>query len=162
MTDQDYVSPTLRDDAKLSAILQKTYDEHALGARPWGVRRKVLIAGGCSYAAGCAIGISLTPATAERIDDLDPESYTIAEILDMDFQVRLERERKREVRGSIFAGIRTFPLIALLGAVRSRLSGEVGAVVIPLGFSDDLPALGESTGPQKLCFWKTSALKLIR
>jgi uncharacterized membrane protein (DUF4010 family) len=66
------------------------------------------------------------------------------------FLVGLERERKREVRGSIFAGIRTFPLIALLGAISGQLSGEVGTMVIPLGFA----VLGALLS---LSYWRTSA-----
>lgn len=38
------------------------------------------------------------------------------------FLIGLERERKREVTGSIFAGIRTFPLISLFGASCGVLS----------------------------------------
>lgn len=66
------------------------------------------------------------------------------------FLVGLERERKREARGSIFAGIRTFPLIALLGAVSARLSSEVGSAVIVLGFA----ALGVLLA---LGYWRASA-----
>ena len=75
-------------------------------------------------------------------------SFLIATLLG--FLVGLERERKREVRGSIFAGIRTFPLIALLGAISGQLSGEVGTVMIPLGFA----VLGALLG---LAYWRTSA-----
>lgn len=75
-------------------------------------------------------------------------SFLIATLLG--FLIGLERERKREVRGSIFAGIRTFPLIALLGAVSSQLSREVSTVVIPLG----LAVLGLLLG---LSYWRSSA-----
>ena len=64
--------------------------------------------------------------------------------------IGLERERKRETRGSIFAGIRTFPLIALLGAVCGQLSPEVGSIVVALG----LAVLGVLLG---LAYWRTSA-----
>ncbi len=75
-------------------------------------------------------------------------SFLVATLLG--FLVGLERERKREMRGSIFAGIRTFPLIALLGAVSSQLSREVGNVMILLGFA----VLGVLLG---LAYWRTSA-----
>src|SRR5690625_1337061 len=42
------------------------------------------------------------------------------------FLIGLERERKREIRGSIFAGIRTFPLIALFGAIAGNLNEIAG------------------------------------
>src|SRR5690625_2728634 len=42
------------------------------------------------------------------------------------FLIGLERERKRETRGSIFAGIRTFPLIALFGAIAGNLNAIAG------------------------------------
>ena len=64
--------------------------------------------------------------------------------------IGLERERKRETRGSIFAGIRTFPLIALLGAICGQLSFELGSVVVALG----LGVLGLLLG---LAYWRTSA-----
>lgn len=64
--------------------------------------------------------------------------------------IGLERERKRETRGSIFAGIRTFPLIALLGAICGQLSREVGNIVVALG----LAVLGLLLG---LAYWRTSA-----
>lgn len=38
------------------------------------------------------------------------------------FLIGLEREKKREASGSIFAGIRTFPLIALFGAIIGQLA----------------------------------------
>ena len=64
--------------------------------------------------------------------------------------IGLERERKRETRGSIFAGIRTFPLIALLGAVCGQLSPETGNIVVALG----LAVLGVLLS---LAYWRTSA-----
>jgi uncharacterized membrane protein (DUF4010 family) len=53
------------------------------------------------------------------------------------FLIGLERERKREMRGSIFAGIRTFPLIALFGAVSGMLALVTPWVLVAalLGFS---------------------------
>lgn len=63
--------------------------------------------------------------------------------------VGLERERKRQDRGSIFAGIRTFPLIALFGALSALLQPLVGAAVVPLG----LLALGTLLA---LSYWRTS------
>lgn len=75
-------------------------------------------------------------------------SFLVATLLG--FLVGLERERKRGVRGSIFAGIRTFPLIALLGAVSAQLSGEVGTGIVLLAFV----VLGILLG---LAYWRTSA-----
>jgi len=75
-------------------------------------------------------------------------SFLVAVLLG--FLIGLERERKREARGSIFAGIRTFPLIALLGAVSGQLSHEVGNTVILIGFA----VLGALLG---LAYWRTSA-----
>lgn len=46
------------------------------------------------------------------------------------FLIGLERERKRETQGSIFAGIRTFPLIALFGAVIGVLTDSNGPWVL--------------------------------
>lgn len=63
--------------------------------------------------------------------------------------VGLERERKRQDQGSIFAGIRTFPLIALFGALTALLQGAVGATLVSLG----LLALGALLA---LSYWRTS------
>lgn len=49
--------------AALAAVVRKTYQEHGLGDRPWGVTHW-----GCSYANGCAIGISLSPKFAKELD----------------------------------------------------------------------------------------------
>ncbi len=49
------------------------------------------------------------------------------------FLIGLERERKREYSGSIFAGIRTFPLIALFGAACGVLSLNAGRWMIMMG-----------------------------
>lgn len=46
------------------------------------------------------------------------------------FLIGLERERKRETHGSIFAGIRTFPLIALFGAVVGELQEAAGPMLL--------------------------------
>jgi uncharacterized membrane protein (DUF4010 family) len=46
------------------------------------------------------------------------------------FLIGLERERKREIQGSIFAGIRTFPLIALFGAVVGQLMEVAGPFLL--------------------------------
>lgn len=81
---------TAHDDVLLS-ILQRTYDEHALGARAWGINPEQEKAGGCSYAAGCSIGLSLKPKTAARIDDsFDPADYNIDDILNLDAYLRRE------------------------------------------------------------------------
>ncbi|MEX2541782.1 MAG: DUF4010 domain-containing protein [Trueperaceae bacterium] len=50
------------------------------------------------------------------------------------FLIGLERERKRETHGSIFAGIRTFPLIALFGAVVGQLMDVVGPFLAVAAF----------------------------
>lgn len=49
------------------------------------------------------------------------------------FLIGLERERKREMQGSIFAGIRTFPLIALFGAVIGELMDVAGPILLVAG-----------------------------
>lgn len=49
------------------------------------------------------------------------------------FLIGLERERKREFQGSIFAGVRTFPLIAVFGAVIGRLHEPVGPAILVSG-----------------------------
>lgn len=81
---------TAHDDVLLG-ILQRTYDEHALGGRLWDLNPEQEKAGGCSYKAGCSIGLSLTPETATRIDDgFDPTDYNIDDILKLDADVRCE------------------------------------------------------------------------
>jgi uncharacterized membrane protein (DUF4010 family) len=50
------------------------------------------------------------------------------------FLIGLERERKRETQGSIFAGIRTFPLIAVFGAVVGQITLLQGNLVLFAGF----------------------------
>lgn len=64
--------------------------------------------------------------------------------------IGLERERKRSDRVSIFAGIRTFPLIALFGAVLAQLQEHTGPAVVAVG----LFALGVLLG---LAYWRTSS-----
>ncbi len=59
-------------------------------------------------------------------------SFLVAVLLG--FLIGLERERKRETQGSIFAGIRTFPLIALFGAVVGALSQAVSPWVLVASF----------------------------
>ena len=55
-------------------------------------------------------------------------SFLVAVLLG--FLIGLERERKRETQGSIFAGIRTFPLIALFGAIVGTLTQAVSPWVL--------------------------------
>ncbi|HEX7021763.1 MAG TPA: DUF4010 domain-containing protein [Trueperaceae bacterium] len=76
-------------------------------------------------------------------------SFLVATLLG--FMIGLERERKRELTatGSIFAGVRTFTLIALFGAISGVLSGVVGTVMIVLG----LAALGTLLA---LAYWRSS------
>ncbi|HEX7004011.1 MAG TPA: DUF4010 domain-containing protein [Trueperaceae bacterium] len=50
------------------------------------------------------------------------------------FLIGLERERKRETQGSIFAGIRTFPLISLYGAVTGQLMDDAGPMLLVAAF----------------------------
>jgi uncharacterized membrane protein (DUF4010 family) len=50
------------------------------------------------------------------------------------FLIGLERERKRETQGSIFAGIRTFPLISLYGAVVGELMDVAGPALLVAAF----------------------------
>lgn len=59
-------------------------------------------------------------------------SFLVAVLLG--FLIGLERERKREMQGSIFAGIRTFPLIALFGAVVGTLTQAVSSWVLVASF----------------------------
>lgn len=59
-------------------------------------------------------------------------SFLVAVLLG--FLIGLERERKRESQGSIFAGIRTFPLIALFGAVVGVLTQAVSSWVLVASF----------------------------
>jgi len=59
-------------------------------------------------------------------------SFLVAVLLG--FLIGLERERKRERQGSIFAGIRTFPLIALFGAVIGVLTQVVSPWVLVASF----------------------------
>ena len=66
------------------------------------------------------------------------------------FLIGLERERKREMVGSIFAGVRTFPLIALFGCITALLSREAGAAVLVVGFA----AMAVLAG---LAYWRETA-----
>lgn len=66
------------------------------------------------------------------------------------FLIGLERERKRETRGSIFAGVRTFSLIALFGAINGQISASYGIAFTLVGFL----LLGGLTG---LAYWRASA-----
>lgn len=75
-------------------------------------------------------------------------SFLVAGLLG--FLIGLEREGKRETHGSIFAGIRTFPLIALFGAIVGHLTPVVG----PWGITAGLLALG---GLLLLAYWRESS-----
>ncbi|MDZ7705730.1 MAG: MgtC/SapB family protein [Trueperaceae bacterium] len=74
-------------------------------------------------------------------------SFLVASLLG--FLIGLERERKRELRGSIFAGVRTFPLIALLGALSGQLSKTAGTAVIVI-------ALGALSVLLALAYWRAT------
>lgn len=56
--------------AVVSTIVKKTYDYHGIANGSWGRGEDDEL---CSYSAGCAIGLSLSPRTAERLD-LDGEA----------------------------------------------------------------------------------------
>ena len=49
---------------RLTAIVQKTYDEHGVRGRAWGIAED----GRCAYSEGCAIGISMEPEVAAAGD----------------------------------------------------------------------------------------------
>lgn len=50
------------------------------------------------------------------------------------FLIGLERERKREMQGSIFAGIRTFPLISVFGAAVGLITPVTSPLIMFGGF----------------------------
>ncbi len=75
-------------------------------------------------------------------------AYFIAVLLG--FLIGLDRERKREDSGSIFAGIRTFPLIALFGTVIGQLSQITSIWLIPT-------ALISFGSLLLLAYWRSSA-----
>ncbi|MCA9839305.1 MAG: MgtC/SapB family protein [Trueperaceae bacterium] len=66
------------------------------------------------------------------------------------FLIGLERERKREFSGSIFAGVRTFPLIALFGAACGVLSHNAGRWMMMVGLLSISSLL-------LLAYWRGSA-----
>lgn len=66
------------------------------------------------------------------------------------FLIGLERERKREISGSIFAGIRTFPLIAVFGSVSGLIYQEAGSAVLVTGFI-------AATVMAALAYWRESS-----
>lgn len=74
----------------LAAIIQRSYDAHGIGNQPWGLDPTRDESGGCSYAAGCAIGISLKPETARRLDQVNPDDASIAYLIDTDSELRQE------------------------------------------------------------------------
>lgn len=65
------------------------------------------------------------------------------------FLIGLERERKREVQGSIFAGIRTFPVIAIFGAIIGLLTADHGVGVLLVGLASVTVMAG-------LAYWRES------
>jgi uncharacterized membrane protein (DUF4010 family) len=78
-------------------------------------------------------------------------SFLVAVLLG--FLIGLEREKKRETRGSIFAGVRTFPLISLFGAITGLLAQLSSPHVILIGFVAFTVILG-------LAYWRASAEKV--
>ena len=66
------------------------------------------------------------------------------------FLIGLERERKREMQGSIFAGIRTFPIIAIFGAIIGLLTNDHGTAVLITG-------LVAITVMAALAYWRESS-----
>jgi uncharacterized membrane protein (DUF4010 family) len=78
-------------------------------------------------------------------------SFIVAVLLG--FLIGLEREKKRETRGSIFAGVRTFPLISLFGAITGLLTLIGSALIAPVGFAAFALLLG-------LAYWRASAQKV--
>jgi uncharacterized membrane protein (DUF4010 family) len=64
--------------------------------------------------------------------------------------IGLERERKRERVSTLFAGVRTFTLIALLG-------GVTGILADPLGVAPLLLAFGALSALVSLGYWRESA-----
>lgn len=59
-----------------------------------------------------------------------PDIWTLLTATLVGLLIGLERERKRERTGTIFAGVRTFPLIALFGAVAGLLTAMHGPLVL--------------------------------
>ncbi len=74
-------------------------------------------------------------------------SFLVAVLLG--FLIGLERERKRETHGSIFAGIRTFPLIALFGAIIGILTVSNGPWILVGSFAPIALLVG-------LAYWRES------
>lgn len=66
------------------------------------------------------------------------------------FLIGLERERKRERMGSIFAGVRTFPLIALFGAISGLMYQRAGPGLLIVGFAVMALLVG-------LAYWRETA-----
>lgn len=66
------------------------------------------------------------------------------------FLIGLERERKRDTQGSIFAGIRTFPVIAVFGAIIGQMSTGFGPSILVAG-------LIATTVMAALSYWRESA-----
>lgn len=59
-------------------------------------------------------------------------SFLVAALLG--FLMGLEREKKRETWGSIFAGVRTFPLIAIFGAASGQIALATNGIIIFAAF----------------------------
>lgn len=74
-------------------------------------------------------------------------AYLVASLLGL--LIGLERERKREQKGSLFAGVTTFPLVALFGAIGASLPNSMGWVIMI-----STASLGALVG---LAYWRESA-----
>ncbi len=75
-------------------------------------------------------------------------SFLVATLLG--FLIGLEREGKRESTGTIFAGVRTFPLIAVFGAVSGRISTLTSDLLLFASFAAIVLLIG-------LAYWRESA-----
>ena len=75
-------------------------------------------------------------------------SFLVATLLG--FLIGLEREGKRESTGTIFAGVRTFPLIAVFGAVSGQISTLTSNLLLFASFAAMALLIG-------LAYWRESA-----
>ena len=113
-------------------------------------------AGGGSLTAGTYRGCGRQLYNGRPMDLAFPEYGSLTAIWSLllaamlGFLIGLERERKRELTGSIFAGVRTFPIIAVFGAIIGQLTAGYGAAVLVIGFVS-------VTVMAALAYWRESA-----